>query len=69
MIAERLTPWGGVCRGREALARTVLAGPPRPRGSLSFPPRRDLSPGAGLYITRVVFCAALSLLIIFTHQE
>lgn len=47
MMAERLTPWGGVCKGREALARMVVAGPPRPRGSLAFPPRGDLSPGTG----------------------
>lgn len=32
---------------REALARTVVAGPPRPRGSLSFPPCGDRSPGTG----------------------
>lgn len=32
---------------REALARTVVAGPPRPWGSLSFPPCGDRSPGTG----------------------
>lgn len=61
MMAERLTPRGGVCKGREALARMVVAGPPRPRGSLSFPPRRDLRPGAGLHVTRVDFSVLLSL--------